>query len=141
MAHLKTSTKWDNLHAKVLAEQDQAKSAVLRRQATAADYAITSVDAVTEDGDFVVADASGTRVGVFHAAGQVVVVIGANKLVTDVEAARARVREYSFVLESARVRAAYGWPSSSISNELVCHTHGLMPSKFHFVIVKESLGF
>ena len=139
--HMKTSTKWDNLHAKVLAEKDQAKAADLRRQAQAAQYAISSVDAVTEDGDFAVADASGTRIAVVHAAGKVVFVIGANKLVPTIADAEDRIRNYCFQIESARVRAAYGWPSSNVSNLLVVHTHGLMPAKFHFIIVKESLGF
>lgn len=138
---MKTSNKWDNLHAKVLAEKDEKKAAEIRRTAIAAEYAIASVDAVTEAGDFVVADASGTRVGVFHAAGQVIIVIGANKLVHDLKTAEDRIRHYCFAIESARVRAIYGWPASNVSNYLVCHTHGLMPSKFHFVIVKESLGF
>jgi hypothetical protein len=138
---LKTSTKWVNLHAKILAEPDQAKAADLRREAQAAQYAVSSVDAVTEDGDFAVADASGTRVGVVHAAGKVIFVIGANKLVPTLADAEDRIRNYCFNIESARVRAAYGWPSSSVSNLLVVHTHGLMPAKFHFIIVKESLGF
>jgi hypothetical protein len=138
---MKTSTKWNNLHAKILAEKDQAKAADLRREAQAAQYAISSVDAVTEDGEFSLADASGTRVAVVHAAGKVIFVIGANKLVPTSADAEDRIRNYCFLIESARVRSAYGWPSSSVSNILSVFTHGLMPSKFHFVIVKESLGF
>lgn len=138
---LKENTKWNNLHAKVLAETDPAKQAELRRAANAAEYALSSVDAVTEEGDFLIVDASGTRLVVAHSAGTTIFVIGANKIVPDLAAAEERAKEYTFQLESARVRKVYGWPSSNISNKFVCYTHGLMPSKFHFVIIKESLGF
>ena len=139
--YLKSTDKYNNLHAKIFAETDPAKQNEARRIATGADYALTSVDAVTEDGEFALADASGTRIGVFYAARSVIVVIGANKIVKDLSAAKARIHEYCYALESARVRAAYGWAASSISNELFVHTNALMPAKFHFIIVKESLGF
>lgn len=129
------------MHAGVLAEKDAAKQGTLRRLAYGADYAFMSCDAVTQEGDFVAADASGTRVGVFHACGQAIIVIGANKIVGTIDDAKDRVYNYCFNIESARVRAAYGWASSNVSNYFVCHTQGLMPSKFHFVIVKENLGF
>lgn len=139
--HLKSETKWNNLHSAVLKEEDAAKQANLRRLAYGADFAFLSCDAITQEGDFAVSDASGTRVGVFHACGQAIIVVGANKIVKDMKEAEDRIRNYCYVLESARVRAAYGWPSSNVSNVLAVHTQGLMPSKFHFIIVKESLGF
>lgn len=129
------------MHAGVLAEKDAAKQATLRRLAYGADYAFMSCDAVTHDGDFAAADASGTRVGIFHACGQAIIVIGANKIVPTLADAEDRIRNYCYTMESARVRAAYGWASSNVSNYFVCHTQGLMPSKFQFIIVKESLGF
>ena len=51
--YLKTQTEWDNLHGKVLAEADQAKAADLRRKASTADYFLSSVSAVTENGEIV----------------------------------------------------------------------------------------
>lgn len=122
MDYLTTSTDYDNLHAKVLAEKDMAKQGPLRRAALSADYTLTTVDAVTHDGHFAVSDASGTRVGSFTASGQLIIVIGANKIVKDDEEARDRLHNYTFPLESARVRAAYGWPSSAIANEIYVNT-------------------
>ena len=52
--YLKTQTEWNNLHGKILAETDQAKQAQLRREALLADYYLSSVSAVTEDGNFVI---------------------------------------------------------------------------------------
>jgi hypothetical protein len=54
---------WDNLHAKVLAEQDMGKQAQLRRQASLAEYYLSSACAISEQGDIVVVDLTGTRVG------------------------------------------------------------------------------
>lgn len=108
---------WDNLHGKILAEADQAKAAKLRREASLADYFLSSVCAVTEQGDLIVVDLTGSRVGPFaYDAQKVVVVVGANKITKDYDTAVKRTYEYCLPLESARVRVAYGVPASSINN-------------------------
>lgn len=63
--HLKTQTEWKNLHAAILAEQDQAKAAKLRAEALTADYYFTSVSAITHDGSFIACDLTGTRTVLF----------------------------------------------------------------------------
>ncbi len=73
---------WKNLHEEILAEKDQAKAAALRRQSMTADYFLSSVTAVTEEGDITVCDLTGSRVGAFnYAAGNLLIVIGSNKIV------------------------------------------------------------
>eukprot|EP01116_Phalansterium_solitarium_P008317 TRINITY_DN21_c0_g1_i1.p2 TRINITY_DN21_c0_g1~~TRINITY_DN21_c0_g1_i1.p2 ORF type:complete len:232 (-),score=83.23 TRINITY_DN21_c0_g1_i1:93-788(-) len=145
--HFKTQTQWVNVHAQILAEKDQAKVETLRRTAgNTSDYFLTSVSALTESGETTIVDMSGSRVGpVAHGAGKVIFVLGSNKIVADAAAARDRTHNYQFALESARVRiayAAYGMTASSINTELTINNGSPMaPGRYHFIIVKEALGY
>lgn len=131
-----------NLKAKVLAEKDAAKQAKLRRQAATSDFALSTVDALTETGEFIAADASGTRVVVFHAAEKVVLVVGSQKIVKDLPTAHQRLQQYVYETESARIRATYpGMPGSTIANLLESRSAPFATGHFHFIIVEEQVGF
>ena len=135
--------KWSNVHAKALVESggDLAKLVpMLRTVGATASHVVTTVDGITETGDIVVADASSTRIVPFVAAANVIVVVGANKLVKDLESAKDRVHNYTYHLESARIRKAYGWPGSMVAN-LLTLTPASNANRFNIVIVNEHLGF
>jgi hypothetical protein len=145
--YLKTQTEWDNLHGKILAEPDHVKQAELRRQALLADYYLSSVSGLTEDGEFTACDLTGTRVGAFiQAAGHVLLVVGSNKIVKDLQEANNRQEHYCLPLESARARIAYaamGVKGSSINNAVAIRGPNPWgtPGRYHVIIVQESLGF
>jgi len=142
--HAKKETKWNNLHAKIFAEPDQAKQAELRRQSILADYYFTSASAVSETGEIVACDLTGTRVGAFHqGAGHLIVVIGAQKIVPTLDEALKRQKEYSLPLESARVRVAYKLPASAINNIAVIASGNPFAAgdRIHVIIIKEAAGY
>lgn len=91
----------------------------------------------------VVTDLTGTRVAPFLSAGNVIVIIGSNKIVKDGDDAIKRTNEFCWPLESARARIAYKVPGSFTSNTL--HVKGANPfapaPTIHFIIVKETLGY
>lgn len=118
-----------------------AKLIPLLRTAASSEYVVSTVDAVTDDGDFIVADGSSTRVAAYVGAPHVIAVVGENKLVKTLDQAKERLHSYVYALESARVRKAYGWPAAMLSNELVVTTNSTTPNRIHFIIVKEALGF
>jgi len=141
---LKTETGWNNLHAKILAEPDQGKAAELRRLSMTADYYLSSVTAISEQGDLTVCDATGNRCGPFtFAAKKLIIVAGSNKIVPNYEEALQRTQEYCFPLESARARIAYGVPGSMLNNFVAIRGSSPWspPGRFHVIIVKESLGY
>lgn len=136
--------KWINEHGKAIEASKgdhQTLIVQLRLAAGRATHSVATVDAVAENGDFYVADGSSTRIVPFVASENVIVVIGANKLVKNEEEAKERQTAYIFGLESARVRKAYGWPSALLSNAITVSTSSATPGRIHFVIVKEKLGF
>jgi len=65
-------------------------------------------------------------------------VVGAQKLVPTVEAARERIYEYSLQLEDARAYAAYG-QNSFVGKILEIHQE--MPGRIHVVLVRQAVGF
>jgi LUD domain len=103
------------------------------------DYALGSVHAVTRDGELVIASASGSQLAAYAwGAANVIFVVGAQKLVPDLAAARERIYQHSLQLEDARAQAAYGQHSYvgkilEISQEL--------PGRIHVVLVREPAGY
>jgi hypothetical protein len=110
-----------------------------RRGVGSPQVVVGSVHAVTEDGQLVIASASGSQIPAYSfGAGQVIWVVGAQKVVPDLAAAFERIRRYSYPLEDARARAAYGMPSA-INKQLVIS--GEMPGRARVLLVEEALGF
>ena len=70
---------------------------------------VGSVAAITDDGTLVAASATGSQLGSYAAgAGRVILVVGSQKIVPDLEAALRRIREVVFPWENAQVRARMG---------------------------------
>jgi hypothetical protein len=110
-----------------------------RRGVASPQVVVGSVHAVTEDGQLVIASASGSQLAAYSfGAGQVIWVVGAQKVVPDLATAFERIERYSYPLEDARARAAYGMPSA-INKQLVIS--GEMPGRARVVLVEEALGF
>jgi acyl-CoA hydrolase len=103
------------------------------------DYALGSVHAITHDGTLVIASASGSQLASYAwGALNVIFVVGAQKLVPTLEAARKRIYEHSLKLEDARAYAAYG-QHSSVGKVLEIHQE--LPGRIHVVLVRQSVGF
>jgi hypothetical protein len=84
----------------------------MRTLAASPDYVVGSVHALTEGGSLLIASASGSQLGpLASGAGQVILVIGAQKIVPDVATGMRRIYEYCYPLEDARARRAYGCPA------------------------------
>ena len=144
ITYLKGETAWNNVHATLLAEKDYAKQSELRRTiGSTVDYYLTSVAAVTENGELVHGDWSGSKVGgVAFGAGNVIVLVGSNKIVKDEAEARVRAFEFTLKVESARVRDVYGAPNSEFANfEVIRKANPFNPNRIQVVIVNEALGY
>ncbi|MEK7495320.1 MAG: lactate utilization protein [Patescibacteria group bacterium] len=133
--------KWKNLHEDILKEPDYAKQSDLRRKAlTEADYFLSSVNAITQDGKLVAVDASGSRVGALpFAAKKVLIVAGANKIVPNIEGAFDRIKNYVINLENERAMKVYGMKSGF--GKWVIIERESVPNRIKLILVKEALGF
>ena len=103
------------------------------------DFALGSVHAVTRDGTLVIASASGSQLASYAwGAPNVIFVVGAQKLVPNLEAAHERIYQHSLLLEDARAYAAYG-QHSSVGKVLEIHQEA--PGRIHVVIIRQLVGF
>ena len=103
-----------------------------------AEYSLGSVHAVTRDGTLVIASASGSQLASYAwGAANVIFVVGAQKLVPTLEAARERIYKYSLILEDARAIAAYG-QNSSVGKILEIHQE--LPGRIHVVLIRQSIS-
>jgi hypothetical protein len=99
-----------------------------------------SVHAVTETGSLVAPSASGSQLGAYTSgARKVILVVGTQKIVADLDEALRRIDEYVFPLEDARAEAAYGVHSGV--NKILIINREWMPERISVVFVDEALGF
>jgi len=68
----------------------------------------------------------------------VIFVIGAQKLVPGLDAARERIYQHSLKLEDARAQAAYG-QHSYVGKVLEIHQE--LPGRIHIVLIRQQVGF
>src|SRR5215471_9439383 len=112
----------------------------IRHLTATPDVAIGSVSAVTEDGALVAVSASGSQLPAYAGgAARVIWVIGAQKIVADLDSAFRRIQSYALPLEDARARAIYG-RSSAINKVLILNAEQL-PGRATVLLVRQAIGF
>lgn len=133
---------WNNLHAAIVAEEDPAKKAALRKQAVLSDYYLGSVHALTEAGEILIASNSGSQLPhIVYTSQNLIFVVGVQKIVSDLSSAMARLKEHVFPLEDKRMKEA-GMGGSYISKMLIIDKEQpFMGRKSHIIFVNEALGF
>ena len=106
---------------------------------TQPDFALGSVHAVTRDGTLVLASALGSQLAAYAwGAGNVILIVGAQKLVPDLATAHERIHQHCLKLENERALAAYG-RGSYIGKILEIHQDE--PGRTHVVLIRQSVGF
>ena len=112
----------------------------IRRLGATPDVMLGSVHAVTETGSLLAASMSGSQLGPYvSGAGQVILVIGTQKIVRDIDEGLLRINEYAYRLEDARAQAAYGIHSAV--NKVLIINRVITPVRITVVLVDEVLGF
>ena len=112
----------------------------IRRLIASPDVMLGSVHAVTETGSLLTASMGGSQLGPYvTGAGKVILVVGTQKIVSDLEEGLRRIDEYSFPLEDARINAAYGIHSGV--NKVLIINREITPGRITVVLVDEALGF
>ncbi|HVC58360.1 MAG TPA: lactate utilization protein [Candidatus Acidoferrales bacterium] len=134
------SGEFDSLRKRIMAITDSAERNEFRRKTLSPEYGIGSVQAITEDGQVVVASASGSQLPVYaYGATKLIWVVGTQKIVKDMETAMKRIYEHTLELESERVKVAYGMARSSVNKILIFERE--KPGRITLIFVKQKLGF
>jgi hypothetical protein len=111
----------------------------MKRIGSASDYAIGSVHAITEDGQVMIASASGSQLPNYvYGARHFIWAVGSQKLVKDLDEAFDRLETYTFPLEDERAQEAYG-SHSSINKVLIYRKE--TQGRGTVIIIREPVGF
>jgi hypothetical protein len=112
----------------------------MRKLGVGPDWYVNSAHAITEDGTIVVASNTGSQLApLAFGAGQVIFVVGSQKLVPDLETAMRRIEEHTLRKEHGRMQGLYG-VDSEIKKVLIIHKE-FGPGRFTVVLIKEPVGF
>jgi LUD domain len=134
------SGRYEPLRPRVFSMDRATQADEIRRLSAAPDVMLGSVHAVTETGSLMAASMGGSQLGPYvSGAGRVILVVGTQKIVSDLEEGLRRINEYSFPLEDARAQAAYG--INSAVNKVLIINREIVPDRVTVVLVDEPLGF
>jgi L-lactate utilization protein LutC len=137
---IESSGRYDPVRPRMFSMDRETQADEIRRLTASPDVMLGSVHAVTETGSLVAASASGSQLGPYAAgAGKVILVVGTQKIVSNLDEAQRRIDEYAFPLEDARAQAAYGVHSGV--NKVLIINREWMPGRTTVVLVDEALGF
>src|SRR5206468_3673808 len=93
---IEKSGRYEPLRPRIWSMDRKTQADDIRRLTSAPDVMLGSVHAVTETGSLIAASASGSQLGPYVAgAGRVILVVGTQKIVSDLEEARRRIDEYA----------------------------------------------
>ncbi len=111
----------------------------MRKLGAAPDYMVNSAQAVTEEGQIVITSASGSQIGpIASGAGKLILVLGSQKVVPDLETAFRRIKDYVFPWEDARLRETMGI-GTAITRTLILD-RDFMPGRTTIILVREPIG-
>jgi L-lactate utilization protein LutC len=139
-AEIDKSGRYNAIRPKVLALDRKTQADEIRILRSSPTYIVGSVHAVTEEGQVLTASFGGSQLGAYaYGSAKVIWVIGAQKIVKDLNEGFRRIKEYSYPLEDERLRASLGVPTK-IGKILVTNLEA-MPGRVTAIIVKEELGY
>jgi hypothetical protein len=137
---IERSPRYDPVRPRIRSLDRNTQADEIRRLSAAPDVMLGSVHAITETGSLLAASMGGSQLGPYASgAGRVILVVGTQKIVSDLEEGLRRINEYAFPLEDARAQAAYGIHSAV--NKVLIINREIIPERITVVLVDEVLGF
>lgn len=123
----------------------------MRRQALLSDLFITGTNALTEDGRLVNLDMYGNRVAaITFGPKHVIILVGRNKIMVDLEAAMARIKDYAAPMNAMRLDkktpcVTSGQCENCLSPDRICNTwtiteKSLPKGRIKIVLINQDLG-
>src|SRR3989475_2130208 len=134
------SGRYEPLRPRIWSMDRKTQADEIRRLTSVPDVMLGSVHAVTESGSLLADSASGSQLGPYvSGAGRLILVVGTQKIVSDLEEGPRRINGDVLPLEDARAQAAYGVHSGV--NKVLIINRELTPGRITVVFVGEVLAF
>ena len=133
---------WNNLHEGIVAEQAPAKQSALRKQAVLSDYYLGSIQALTEDGEFIVASNTGSQLPhIVFTSPNLIFVVSTKKIVPTFSEAMKRLEDYVVPLEDKHMIEKYGVGTAANKIIVFKGENPKLGRKVRMILVEENLGF
>jgi YkgG family uncharacterized protein len=137
---IEKSGRYEHLRPRIWSMDRKTQADEIRRLGASPDVMLGSVHAVTETGSLITASMGGSQLGPYvSGAGRVILVVGTQKIVSDLDEGLRRVNDYALPLEDARAQMAYGIHSAV--NKVLIINREVVPGRITVVFVDEVLGF
>jgi hypothetical protein len=108
-AELMESGRYDAIRPRLFKMDRQTQGMEMRKLGTAPNFMVGSVAAVTEDGALIAASGTGSQLAAYAAgAGRLILIVGSQKIVPNLDAALRRINDVVFPFEDAQVVARLG---------------------------------
>jgi LUD domain len=131
--------EYNALRPRYLKMDRQTQAREIRKLIASPDFMLGSVNALTEDGMLVTASATASQLGPYAStAGKVILVVGSQKIVPDLETALRRVREYVLPWEDAQVRLVI--PTGSFVGKILIVEREWMAGRTTVILVRKPIG-
>lgn len=136
------SGRYDSMRNKLNRMDRQTQRSEMQKFSATPDWVVGSVHAVTQDGKIAVASNTGSQLGAYaYGSSNVVWVVGAQKIVADLDEAFKRIYEYVLPLESQRANKAYHITTGSFVSKLLIINREIQLGRIKLILVNEKLGF
>jgi hypothetical protein len=133
------SGRYDSVRARYMKMDRQTQGREIRKLMAAPDYMLGSVQAVTEGGDLVVASASASQLAAYASgAGRLILVVGSQKIVRDLDQAMRRIELHVFPYEDAMVRERMN--ISTFIGKLLIIRREWVDARITVILVREPAG-
>jgi anion-transporting ArsA/GET3 family ATPase len=133
------SDRWNMLRRTANTMDRQTQGREIRKMLSAPDYELGSVQAITEAGQMVVGTATGSQMGPYSgAAGELILVVGSQKIVPDLDSALRRVKEHVEPYEDLRLREQAG--VGTLLARILIMERDFFPGRTQVILVREPVG-
>lgn len=136
------SGKYNSVKNKLNSLNRETDALQMQKLGAAPEYMVGSVHAVTLDGKVLIASNMGSQLpGYSYGASHVIWIVGAQKIVENLDEGLKRINDYILPLESDRLGKRLGKKVTSFVSKLLIINREIKPDRITMIIVKESLGF
>lgn len=137
---INTSGRFNPMRPKLMELREEGRFDEMRIAGAAPDIVVGSVHAVTEDGRLLAASGSGSQLSLYSFnAARSIWIVGAQKVVPDLETALRRIETYSYPREDVRFRALTGQPA--MLAKILIINREMFPERGTVVLVREPIGY
>ena len=138
-AEIVGSGRYDAIRPKMMGMDRATQGREIRKLVGTPDVMLGSVAAITEDGALIAASATGSQLAPYASgAGRLILVVGAQKIVPDLDAAMRRIRDVVFPWENAQVRERLG--VDTVLEKVLVIFGEWQPGRTTVVLVREPVG-